>query len=230
MKLSLSKISCIAGFAALASTTAIGSAQAGTILDQTGSLDFNALGLTGSSVSCSDGSVAGATQCVGDFVTQKGNNDVTDGGANNPASKILATGVFGGITNWTFNAKLDPGQTGSNPLGFSVSSIGGTQGSFGFSSIDLSTTDLAFSLKGGPSYSIYYVPANSLSDPLNIVWNTLGIEKGNGKAGPGLSHASVYYANAGGIGGDGEAIPTPALLPGLIGLGAAALRKRGQTA
>jgi hypothetical protein len=80
----------------------------------------------------------------------------------------------------------------------------------------LAKTNLAISLKGGPSYSIYYIAAGALTDASSINWNTLGIEKGNGDPGPGLSHASVYY----------NVIPTPALLPGLIGMGVAAVRKR----
>jgi ABC-type Fe3+ transport system substrate-binding protein len=114
--------SAIAGLALAGSIVGVEPAGAATITDQTGSLDTTGLGLTDGNVSCANGSVEGASQCVGDFLTQGGNNDVTDGGADNPASKILASGVFDGITNWTFNAKqnVPSGLTGSNPLGFTI--------------------------------------------------------------------------------------------------------------
>jgi hypothetical protein len=77
-------------------------------------------------------------------------------------------------------------------------------------------------LKGGSSFSAYLVDLADLSG----TWNTLGIEKGNGKPGPGLSHISFY-----GIKGDvppPSEVPLPAagwlMLAGIGGL--AALRRR----
>ena len=231
MKTTLSKFAAasVAGLAVLGSVAVAEPVNAATIANKNSELSglLNPLPEfppnsphTFGDTSCANGLVTSATQCVGVI---RGANDVKEGGPNDPATKIVSSGVFDGIQNWTFNAKIDLNPTevtGLNPLGFSISTDKDAKtGTFSFANenINWSLTRLAISLKGGPSYSIYYIPAGTFTTaPTNLAWNTLGIETGGGSPGPGLSHASVYY----------DVIPTPALLPGLIGMGAAALRKR----
>ena len=67
--------------------------------------------------------------------------------------------------------------------------------------------------------SLLYYQFNDLS-VLSGDWSTFGLLN-NGNNQPELSHITVYTSNAG-----TTPIPTPALLPGLIGMGVAAMRKR----
>jgi hypothetical protein len=225
MKTTLSKfaVTSVASLAVLGSVAVVEPASAATITSKNTELTglLSPLPDPFGVVSCNAGLVESATQCVGVF---QGNNDVTNGGPADPATQIVSSGVFDGITDWTFSGKKDlpSGGTSTNVLGFSISPNQGNEtGTFSFSNnaINWSLTSLAISLKGSTSYSIYYIPKGTFtSAPTGLDWNTLGLQTGgnNPKPGPGLSHASVYY----------NTVPTPALLPGLIGMGVAALRKR----
>jgi hypothetical protein len=188
-----------------------------------GSPLLNGLGLTVQTPACNAGSVTGSSDCAGSFELQGGQNDVTNGDASNLASQILATGVFGGITNWTFNEKIndDGTTTGSDPLGFNWPGVtsGLTSGTFNFSNFDPATTALAISLKSARGFSMYYIPVGALANS-TINWNTFGVSTNNQGNPQALSHASVYFNTT--------PIPTPALLPGLIGLGLGVLRKKKQ--
>jgi len=80
-------------------------------------------------------------------------------------------------------------------------------------------------LKGGNSFSAYLLDLTDTSGQ----WNTLGLAKGNGKPGPGLSHFTLY-----GIEGQTpppSTIPLPAagwlMLGAIGGLGLAARRRKG---
>ncbi|MGG6263576.1 PTPA-CTERM sorting domain-containing protein [Leptolyngbya sp. AN03gr2] len=204
-----------------------------------GSLTPAAPGQT--SPSCAAGTVTGATLCIGSYDLQKSNynNDVTNGGIGDLATKLLATGVFDGLTKWQFGGKDD--QTANTVVGalkFNAGGLNTTSGRITFGSpIDRARTALAISLKASTRFSIYYIPkgVGSLS---SIDWNTLGVSvndkgsdkgksqgKGKGEAqgkeeAQALSHASVYYIQ------DATPVPTPALLPGLIGMGVVTFRKR----
>lgn len=73
-------------------------------------------------------------------------------------------------------------------------------------------------LKGGPTFSAYLLNLTSTSGN----WNTQGIATGGGKAGPDLSHFSLYWATkdsgtGGGGGGGTTPVPLPAGLPLMLG-------------
>jgi len=74
-------------------------------------------------------------------------------------------------------------------------------------------------MKAGPQYAYNYFDGTVFSG----TWDTSRFLVGNPSGGGNqadMSHITMYVP-------DGfEPIPTPALLPGLIGMGAAALRKR----
>ena len=80
---------------------------------------------------------------------------------------------------------------------------------------------LVISVKGGPGYSAYLFEPSNLKNVFSGDWTTLALENNGGQQ-PGLSHISAYYVT-----GEGTTeIPTPALLPGLIGMSVASLRKK----
>jgi hypothetical protein len=72
--------------------------------------------------------------------------------------------------------------------------------------------------------SLLYYKFDDLS-VLSGDWSTFGLLNNGGNQ-PVLSHMTVYTA----VGNPPTAVPTPALLPGLVGLGVAALRKKKQAA
>lgn len=181
------------------------------------------------SPACTAGSVTGFADCVGSFNLQSGQNDVTNGASNNLASQVLATGVFGGIKNWTFNEKINANgsTTGTDPLGFNWANVGENQtsGQFNFSTFNSATTALVISLKSARDFSIYYIPVNALTGS-TVNWNMLGVALNKNMKPQALSHASVYFNTV----APPTPVPTPALLPGLIGIGLAAMRKKKQSA
>ncbi len=81
---------------------------------------------------------------------------------------------------------------------------------------------LVISVKGGNGWSAYFFNPSTLANSFSGAWSTLGLLNGGGNQ-PELSHISAYYVK-------GQQpptpIPTPALLPGLIGMGLAAMRKK----
>jgi len=74
-------------------------------------------------------------------------------------------------------------------------------------------------VKGGPDYSLYLFDGGSVGIT-ELAFDTLGIVKGNGKAGPGLSHLALFVS----------AVPEPTnaamLLGGLAMLGLVIRRRR----
>ena len=50
-------------------------------------------------------------------------------------------------------------------------------------------------IKGGPTYSYYEFDAGT-SGIDSLSFDTLGVAKGNGRAGPGLSHFGLYTQNS----------------------------------
>ncbi len=91
---------------------------------------------------------------------------------------------------------------------------GGTSGGWTLTGVD--TSNLMVVLKGGNSFSAYELNGATSGD-----WNTLGLEKGNGEPGPGLSHFTVYEA---------EPVPEPlTILGSATALGIGGLLKREQS-
>jgi hypothetical protein len=145
---------------------------------------------------CDIGQLTTSTACAGTF-------------AGNDANQSL-DGLFG-VDGWTELAKVD---SDSGTGGILTVTGGGTSGSWSVSGWDGLTRVMAV-LKGGPSFSAYLLDLGSTGGS----WTTAGLARGNGQAGPGLSHFTLYAAP----------IPLPAggvlLLTALGGLALARRRK-----
>lgn len=139
------------------------------------------------------------------------------GTTNNDSQSQVNADLMFGKADWRFKAK-DEGNLGDN-LGFA----NGTSGTWNIATQVpqlTSFTDLMLVLKGSApnSYVGYLIDSTTISGE----WSTPFFNsKGNPQD---VSHLSLYYRNP----EDGVAIPTPALLPGLVGMGVAAFRKRKQ--
>lgn len=170
------------------------------------------------------------TSCSGSYTLGGGQNDVTDGGADNIATQYLNNDDLFGEQDWDFGAKFDGSTSGNNAEGMTVEGLGSTSGTFGFSDIDLATTDVAISLKSAKGFSLYYFEAGSIDDPTDIAWDTAGTKTNRKGKAQALSHIS-YYTRVSAITPEVESrlkkVPEPAAMSGLIAVGmAAALRKK----
>lgn len=85
-----------------------------------------------------------------------------------------------------------------------------------FVSISDGVNETIFNLTGSPSFSHSFTDAGTYTIGIGV----LDIDDSNGESLLALSNANYTAA----------AVPTPALLPGLIGMGVAAFRKKRQTA
>lgn len=162
------------------------------------------------SLPCNVGGVSRFTSCVG-------SRQVGAEATTSSANQILNSGVFDGITNWTFDVNLDPNQSGPNTLGLSQTGLGAITGTLNFTGINLSEKALAIVLRANNAFSIYYIPAGTLQSATDLSWNTLGVstdELGNPQ---GLSQVSVYFSDR------PEAALTSPPLIGILGAGLAAL-------
>jgi hypothetical protein len=134
------------------------------------------------SSTCQAGSVTAGLLSFTSCISGTG-NDVQSGKPGEILTSQLATGVFGGIKNWSLLSKVDAGETSS---AFNWS--GGNKGNWSV------TTPLnrpfVLSLKAGTAWSAYYF-ANA-SAITQGTWDTLGVV--GQKAGQGLSHASIFVA------------------------------------
>jgi hypothetical protein len=175
-----------------------------------------------SSVLCNAGGVtAGATgffSCAGPIA---GNNR---GPANSNLLNTLNNGTLSALGTQYFG-------TGSQAFDFtqydwfdSTVSLGldpsGSAGTSGNWSINQAINGpFAIAVKGGPDYSVYFF--DSISQITGGGWDTLGITKGNGEAGPGLSHLDIYTTSQ-------VSVPEPATIIGLgvVAAGMAAARRR----
>ncbi len=185
-------------------------------------------------LSCTKGTVTGASQCAGAYTLGSGENDVTNGAATNIATKLLNEngGVFGGSSTWAFGNKYDGGFANSSNTqsGFNVTGLNTTAGSFGFSNINLATTDLAISLKSAKGFSLYYIKAGTITNPNQIAWNTLGTSVNNKGVGQALSHISYFTRMMPTPPPPVRRVPEPAALSALLAVSAMATvrRKRRQ--
>ncbi len=132
---------------------------------------------------------------------------------------------FFGFTDWVFGGKLEDGPT-SDPNPLQVAGTG--EGQSGSWSVNLPNalsqySNIMMIFKSGNGTRLVGYLLNATSG----TWTSPFEEPpfnfpGNGPRD--VSHISFYYR------GEGTPIPTPALLPGLIGIGLTALRKRkGET-
>lgn len=119
---------------------------------------------------CSTSNLTGSAACEGTFVGNDANQDLN--------------GLFG-KTGWSELFKVDnsSGTTG----GLTVTAASGEKtGTWSLSGAETSQYDYMAVIKGGNSFSAYFLNAFSGN------WNTQGVVKGNGNPGPGLSHFTIY--------------------------------------
>jgi PEP-CTERM motif len=130
----------------------------------------------------------------------------------NAGEATFLSGVWGG--NWTWQGKSDDASFGP----FSSDNDGNTSGTLTFDSAIKGLFVLA--IKGGPDYSFYQFDGGSAGIS-SLDFDTLGVYKGNGRPGPGLSHFGLYTTTT--------AVPEPevyALLLGGLGMLAFMARRR----
>ncbi|MCU0968785.1 MAG: PEPxxWA-CTERM sorting domain-containing protein [Rubrivivax sp.] len=148
-----------------------------------------------------------------------------------------ATGSFGYIAcRGPIGGNVSPSQTpsvafdGYGSFDFFVASDDGSRfigaGSGNSGTLTFAQTlygPFVLALKGGPTYSLYLFDGGSTGLD-SLAFDTLGIAKGNGTAGPGLSHAALFTP--------GGTLPVPEpgtwalMLAGLASVGWLA-RRRG---
>jgi hypothetical protein len=165
--------------------------------------------------SCKDGGImaglVGFTSCISGV-----GNDVQSGKQGEILYDQLATGVFGGLKNWSLLGKVNDGETGSN-FNWTNSTSSGNKGTWSVKTpID---GPFVLSLKSGTAWSAYYFA--SASAVTQGTWDTLGVVTGQ-KPGQALSHASIFVAPA----TRPQEVPEPATFVGLGLVGAASLKMR----
>ena len=177
---------------------------------------------------CEEAATFTFSQCAGSYQLRGGQNDVTNGGADNLATQILNDQDVFGETNWDFGAKHDGNVSGSDEAGLSVEGLGSSAGTFSFSNIDLATTDIAVSLKSSRGFSLYYFEAGTVSSLDEFEWNTEGTSVNQKGKAQGLSHLS-YYTRTSTIPELEKKIrkvPEPAFISSLFIVGMVMLRRR----
>ena len=137
-------------------------------------------------------------------------------------------------SEWEFLAKDDDGN-GINEWGsdfanvdyFELTGGTGTSGTWEFDTnlIPATVEEFAIAIKGGPTYSLYKFEDLSVTSG---DWDTLGVTNGDGKAGPGLSHFSVYVKRVPEV--PVPTIPEPAAMVGLVAVGAGVVINRRKKA
>jgi len=126
--------------------------------------------------------------CSGAYLLGPGENDVTDGEADNIVNQLLnVNDVFGTDGGWNFLGKTDDSSTSTE---FDLTGLNNTNGTLTVTGLTL-PKKVVVSFKSAKNFSLY------LWDPLNnpgtINWVTDGTAtNGQGNA-QGLSHASVYW-------------------------------------
>ena len=146
--------------------------------------------------------------CVGAYLLGGGENDVTDGAADNIATIILNDNDVFGAADWTFLDKNDD--------------VGGTSGTLSIADFGEGwPIEIAISFKAARNFSIYYWSALA-GPPGTIDWSTAGTATNSSGIAQGLSHYSVFYRST------SKKVPEPGTLAlfgiGLMGLGLARRR------
>jgi|GEM_PF-2445580 hypothetical protein len=161
---------------------------------------------------CSISNVTGAVACAGSFAGNDSNQkaDVLD-------QLVSSFGSFTGIGEWSHDLDSDKSDgSGNGPF---TSNPEVTNGTLTFDTPQ--TGFFAIALKAGPRFSLYLLDGGTTGIS-SFNFDTIGTSTNPRGMAQDLSHASLYHFD----GEDTEPIPTPALLPGLIGLGIAGLRQR----
>ncbi|HEY9879146.1 MAG TPA: PTPA-CTERM sorting domain-containing protein [Leptolyngbyaceae cyanobacterium] len=138
--------------------------------------------------------------------------------AGNPKNKYSQDSLsnvnsesFFNISTWVLKAKSDE-NSGKNFF----SPTGGKEGTFDFSAlgIDFTNNNVLVTFKGPTAFNF----VGYLATQATGTWYSPFVnDKGNVQN---VSHMSIFTS------AKTQAVPTPALLPGLVGMGVAALRKR----
>ena len=158
--------------------------------------------------------------CVGAYALGNGENDVTDGDADNIVNQLLNVNDVFGNPDWTFLGKQDSTSTTNF---FTINGIGSTSGSIVFNTTAIEAVygptfiqdyDIAISFKAAKNFSIYQWDAALGTN--TITWSTAGTATNNNGIAQALSHGSVYFRKI-------EAAPEPSSLAllalGLAGVG-----------
>ncbi len=130
----------------------------------------HAVSLTPNPGTCNIGRVSSATQCAGVYGAP-GNNA-------NPNSSVVLTALnddnlFGDINDWKFDRKAEgSSSSGPNSLGLTLTGLGLTSGTFSFSNIGSTYTNLVIGLKAGPRYALYFIPKGSYTLDTVFNWST----------------------------------------------------------
>lgn len=170
--------------------------------------------------------------------TQNGCQIGTGNGGNDSEAAFNTQQLFD-RDDWNFAGKDDNSATLENQIGVNFTPGTSISGAWDISAlfngviIPNDWTDIALVLKGSGrvpgvsgttnfvAYLLSGVGPDGISgnaDDWTGKWESPFVNSNN--VTQGVSHMSLYYRNG------GEPIPTPALLPGLIGMGVAALRKK----
>jgi hypothetical protein len=139
---------------------------------------------------------------------------------DNPTSNVNAEGGFFDFTDWTRILKSDQGGTVVPDF---FSSSGGQSGTFDLTGTSASSAaNVMLIFKSGDNTTLVGYLLNGLSGSWSSPFRDPPFTGLNANQIRDVSHISVYTR------GSGAAIPTPALLPGIAGMGLALLRKKKQ--
>jgi PEP-CTERM motif len=137
------------------------------------------------------GAPAPAVSCAQSFATVANAGYIACQGplAGNIAAGQVSSVSFAGFGNFELAGTTDDGSA----------AFAGNPGNVGSGTLQLGSPQtglFVIGLKGGPTYSLYLFDG-AAAGPAGIgalTFDTLGITKGNGSAGPGLSHAALFMA------------------------------------